>query len=164
MTPLHEANNDITFFATTNFRESQIPFGIRAKDRRSHIFSVGRTGTGKTTLLETFIRSDLQAGRGLALLDPHGDLIEKLLPRIPPERQADLIYFNVPDAAQTLGFNPLEHISPGKRSLAAAGLLEVFKKLWPEFWGPRSEHILRNAILALLDYPTANLGDVLTVQ
>ena len=160
MTP-SEDQNDITFFATTNFRESQIPFGIRARDRRSHIFSVGRTGTGKTTLLETFIRSDLQAGRGLALLDPHGDLIEKLLPRIPPERQADLIYFNVPDASQTLGFNPLEHISPGKRSLAAAGLLEVFKKLWPEFWGPRSEHILRNAILALLDYPTANLGDVL---
>ena len=101
------------------------------------------------------------AGRGFALLDPHGDLIEKLLPQIPPERQADLIYFNVPDTADPLGFNPLEPVAPSKRALAAAGLLEVFKKLWPDFWGPRLEHILRNALLALLDYPSATFADVL---
>jgi hypothetical protein len=161
MTEPSSTDNPITLFAETDFRDQPMRFGIKASDRRYHLFALGRTGTGKTSLMETFIRQDLAQGRGLCLLDPHGDLVEKLLPHIPPERQADLVYFNVPDATQGLGFNPLEQVAVSKRALAAAGLLEVFKKLWPDFWGPRSEHILRNALLALLDYPTASLADIL---
>mgnify|MGYP002382170953 CR=1 FL=1 len=161
MTATPSDNTDVTFFAATNFRDQPTWFGIKAADRRSHIFTIGKTGTGKSTLMETFLRQDMQAGRGFALLDPHGDLIEQLLPHLPPERAADVIYFNVPDPSAPLGFNPLAHITPGKRPLAAAGLLEVFKKLWPDFWGPRSEHILRHALLVLLDYPTATFADLL---
>jgi len=125
------------------------------------MYVVGKTGTGKSTLLETLIRQDITAGEGITLFDPHGDLIEKVLAAVPPNRKKDCIYFNVSDASSPLGFNPLERVPPGKRALAASGLLEVFKKIWPEFWGPRLEHILRNALLALLDQPQATLADIL---
>lgn len=126
-----------------------------------HTYVIGKTGTGKSTLLETLIRSDIMAGRGLALLDPHGDLVQRVLEQIPEDRKDDLIYFDVPDSMQPLGFNPLEPVSQAKRSLAAAGLLEVFKKMWADSWGPRLEHILRNALLALFEQPQATLADVL---
>jgi type IV secretory pathway TraG/TraD family ATPase VirD4 len=151
----------ITFFAQTNFRDAQRRFGIRQADRRAHMYIVGKTGTGKSTLLETMIHQDLKAGQGLALLDPHGDLVEKILVQIPDERKADLVYFNVPDRTEPLGFNPLERVPGAQRALAASHLLEAFKKMWSEFWGPRTEHILRNALLALLDQPQATLADVL---
>src|SRR5437870_2696465 len=120
------SNNHITLFARTNFRGDRREFGIRRTDRRAHMYVIGKTGTGKSTLLETVIRQDIDAGEGLALFDPHGDLIEKVLNRIPDHRKHDLIYFNVPDQSQPLGFNPLESVSAEKRSLAASGLLEVF--------------------------------------
>ncbi|HZS09332.1 MAG TPA: type IV secretion system DNA-binding domain-containing protein [Blastocatellia bacterium] len=153
--------HDISFIGETDFREERVRFGIRQADRRLHTYVIGATGTGKSTLLENLIRQDLGAGRGLALLDPHGDLIEKVLRHVPAARQSDLIHFNVPDAGQSLGFNPLAAVHPSNRTLAAAGLLEVFRKLWPDFWGPRLEHILRNALLVLLDQPQATLADVL---
>jgi hypothetical protein len=152
---------EVSVFAKTNFRAQEVPFGIKQADRRSHLYVIGKTGTGKSTLLEALLRQDVQAGRGFALLDPHGDLVEKVREFIPAERLPDLIDFDVPNLQQPLGFNPLETISPAKRSLAAAGLLEVFKKLWPESWGPRLEHILRNALLVLFDQPHATLSDVL---
>lgn len=153
--------NPITFFARTNFRNSARLFGIRQADRRAHLYIIGKTGTGKSTLLETLIRQDIHTGQGVALLDPHGDLVERILARMPEHRKGDLIYFNVPDASRPLGFNPLENVAPAKRPLAASGLLEVFKKIWADSWGPRLEHILRNALLALLDQPQATLADVL---
>ena len=97
----------------------------------------------------------------MALLDPHGDLVERILETISKGRKKDLIYFNVPDTANPLGFNPLESVPPAKRPLAASGLLEAFKKIWADSWGPRLEHILRNALIALLDQPQANLGSIL---
>ena len=151
----------ITFFARTNFHDFQKPFGIRHADRRAHMYIVGKTGTGKSTLLETLIRQDIEAGQGLALLDPHGDLVEKVLARMPERRKDDLIYFNVPDRTCPLSFNPLERVSPHRRALAASHLLEAFKKIWRDFWGPRVEYILRNALLALLDQPQATLADIL---
>jgi hypothetical protein len=161
MTQPQHGQNNISVFAETNFRNERVRFGIKQADRRSHLYIIGKTGTGKSTLLETLIRQDILAGRGLVLLDPHGDLVEKVLRYIPGHRTDDLIYFNVPDNARQLGFNPLEAIHPAKRPLAAAGLLEVFKKLWNDSWGPRLEHILRNALFALLDQPEATLADVL---
>jgi type IV secretory pathway TraG/TraD family ATPase VirD4 len=158
---LTHPDSRITFIAQTNFRDAKRRFGIRQADRHAHMYIVGKTGTGKSTLLKTMIHQDLQAGQGLALLDPHGDLVEIVLARIPDERKTDLIYFNVPDRTNLLGFNPLERVPGTQRALAASHLLEAFKKLWSEFWGPRTEHILRNALLALLDQPQATLADVL---
>jgi Type IV secretion-system coupling protein DNA-binding domain len=151
----------LTFFARTNFRNQQRIFGIKRTDRRAHIYMIGKTGTGKSTLLETLIRQDIASGEGLALLDPHGDLVEQVLTKIPEHRKADVIYFDVPDQDRLLGFNPLEHIPPEKRSLTASSLLDAFKKIWADSWGPRLEHILRNALLALLDQPESTLADVL---
>ncbi|MCL5670612.1 MAG: DUF87 domain-containing protein, partial [Acidobacteria bacterium] len=152
-------DNSITLIGRTNFRNQHKAFGIRQADRRAHMYVIGKTGTGKSTLLETMIRQDIEAGRGLALFDPHGDIVERVLAWFPENRRGDLVYFNVPDATLPLGFNPLESVSLAKRAVAASGMLEVFKKIWAESWGPRLEHILRNALLALLDQPEANRKD-----
>ncbi len=157
--PSHD--NRVTYLARIDFRNTQKLVGIRQTDRLSHLYIVGKTGTGKSTLLETMARQDLAAGQGFALLDPHGDLVERVRAAVPPERQESLIYMYVPDETSPLGFNPLEPVPPEKRALAASGLLEVFKKLWSESWGPRLEHILRNALLTLFDQPNATLADVL---
>src|SRR5712692_8887485 len=98
------AEPEITFFARTNFRGDRRLFGIRRSDRRAHMYVIGKTGTGKSTLLEALIRQDVEAGDGLALLDPHGDLVERVLARIPAQRKGDLILFDVPDTAHPLGF------------------------------------------------------------
>lgn len=124
------------------------------------MYILGKTGTGKSTLLETLIRQDLAKGHGLALLDPHGDLVERVLASLPEERRADLIYFDATDAKRPLGFNPLECVAAQYRPLAASGLLSVFQHIWADSWGPRLEHILRNALLALLEQPRASLADI----
>jgi len=157
---MEQLSNDPVLFGRLNFRNDRRVFGIKRADRRAHTYLIGQTGTGKTALLETFIRQDIINREGLAVFDPHGDLIEKLLAKIPEYRKDDLIYFNVPDAAHPLGFNPLESVPPEKRSFAAAALLEAFKKIWADSWGPRLEHILRNCLLALLDQPQATLADI----
>ena len=155
-----QSERDIVLFARTNYRNQRRVFGIRRADRRAHMYVIGKTGTGKSTLLETLIRQDIERGEGVALLDPHGDTAEKVLAAIPEERKRDLLYLD-PVGPEPLGFNPLENVPPLKRPLAAAGLLEVFKKIWESSWGPRLEHILRNALLALLDQPFATLADIL---
>jgi len=154
-------DNQIAFFARTNFRNERRAFGIWQSDRRAHMYVIGKTGTGKSTLLETLIRQDIGGDQGVALLDPHGDLVERVLAAVPERRRGDVIYFNVPDTSRPLGFNPLERVAPEKRPLAASGILEVFKKIWLDSWGPRLEHILRHALLALFDQPEATLADVL---
>jgi hypothetical protein len=156
-----QSDNPITFLGRTNFRNAGKLFGIKRSDRRAHKYVIGKTGTGKSTLLETLVCQDLRGGNGLALLDPHGSLVDSVLAQIPESRKDDLIYFNVADHDRPLGFNPLERVPPLQRPLAASALIEVFKKIWVEFWGPRLEHILRNALLALLDQPQATLADVL---
>ena len=151
----------VTHFARTNARNDRRVFGIKQPDRLSHMYVIGKTGTGKSTLLEQLILSDIDADEGLALVDPHGDLAERIVARIPARRQSDLIYLNVPDPSQPYGYNPLKRVTPERRPLAGSGLLEVFAKMWPEAWGVRMEHIFRNALLALLDQPQASLPDVL---
>lgn len=150
----------VAVFAKTDFRNEGKLFGIRQADRRSHMYALGKTGTGKSTLLETLIRQDIAAGDGAALFDPHGDLVERVAASVPTERQGDLIYLDAPNQARTFGFNPLERVPPARRSLAASALLEVFKKIWSDSWGPRLEHILRNAIFCLLEQPEATLADI----
>lgn len=153
--------NPLTFLGRTNFRGQHRLFGIRQADRRFHMYVIGKTGTGKTTFLETLLRQDLAAGNGLALLDPHGDFVEKVVHGLPENRMSDLIYFNVPEGLFPPGFNPLERVPPERRPLAASALLDAFKKIWADSWGPRMEHILRNALLALMEQPQATLADVL---
>lgn len=152
---------DIAVFARTNFRARLTGFGIKRSDRRSHLYLLGKTGTGKSTLLETLMLDDARKGYGFALLDPHGDLIKRIKDGIPEKRTNDVIDFNVPDAGQPYGFNPLANIPVEKRPLAASGLIQVFKHLWSDSWGPRLEYILRNCLLSLLDYPNAHLSDIL---
>src|SRR5438552_4141007 len=124
------------------------------------MYIIGKTGTGKSTLIANLACQDILHGEGFALLDPHGDLVEQVLRAVPPERQADLIYFNVPDTAHPLGFNPLESGQPALKPLVASGLISVFKKIWADSWGPRMEYILRNALLALLDLPGSTLLEI----
>lgn len=149
-----------TYFAKTNSRYHNRVFGIKKADRRLHIYIIGKTGTGKSTLLASMAKQDMEKGEGLALIDPHGDLAEKILQQIPKERQSDLIYFNLADRQGSISFNPLEKVAPERMALAAAGLIEVFKKIWDEHWGARMEHILRNCVLTLLEQPEATLKDI----
>jgi hypothetical protein len=152
--------SDITPFARTTFRNERKLFGIKRADRRYHLYAIGKTGTGKSTLLETLIRSDLLAGEGVAVFDPHGELVEHVLPVVPESRQSELLHLNLPDPTQPYRFNPLADVPPASQPLAAAGLIEVFKKLWADFWGVRLEHVLRNALLALLEHGGATLADI----
>jgi type IV secretory pathway TraG/TraD family ATPase VirD4 len=146
-----------------DFRMDNRLFGIKTEDRFSHIYIIGKTGTGKSTLLETMAIQDMECGNGFALIDPHGDLVARIAQRIPTSRRADVIYLNAADPAQPYGYNPLRHVSEHRIALAASGMMEVFKKMWPEAWGVRMEHILRNVLMALLEQPAATLHDVLRV-
>lgn len=150
----------LTFVGRTTFRNERRLFGMPHEDRRHHVYVIGQTGTGKSTLLATLIRQDLEVGRGFALIDPHGDLAHRVALRVPAHRQADFTYANVADGGVGFAFNPLA-CTPATRSITAAGVLDVFKKLWPDSWGPRLEHLLRYALLALVELPGATLGDVL---
>jgi len=154
------SSHDTVFFARTNFRDKRQTFGIKRPDRRSHVYVIGKTGTGKSTLIETMLSQDIAHNEGIALIDPHGDLAARVMGALPENRRNDLLHFD-PTSPEPMGFNPLEQVPLRRRPLAAAGLLEVFKKIWADSWGPRLEHILRNALLALLDQPAATLGDIL---
>jgi len=145
------------------FRDRDELFGIKTEDRFLHIYVIGKTGTGKSTLLETMALQDLALGNGFALIDPHGDLVERVAAQIPQSRKHDVIYFDTPDAAQPYGYNPLRHVRPDYIPLATSGLMEVFKKMWPDAWGVRMEHILRNVVMALLEQPDATMHDILRV-
>lgn len=154
-------NNEITVFAETTFRNQRLKFGIKTDDRRRHMYLIGKTGMGKSTILENMIVADIRAGRGVAVVDPHGDLAEKIMQFIPAERVKDVIYFNPTDTDYPIAFNIVESVEAKVRHLIASGLVGVFKKLWADSWGPRLEYILRNAILAVLDYPNSTLLSVI---
>ncbi len=153
-------SDEITVFAETTYRNQSRKFGIKTDDRRRHMYLIGKTGMGKSTIQENMIIEDIRAGRGVAVVDPHGDLAEKVIKFIPEHRINDVIYFNPADQEYPIAFNIVEHVDPSVRHLVASGLIGVFQKLWAESWGPRLEYILRNAILAVLDYPDSTLLSV----
>jgi hypothetical protein len=155
--------NNVTYLGETDFRAQQVPFGIKREDRFSHVYVIGNTGVGKSTLLERMALQDLNAGHGFALIDPHGDLVERIADRIPSHRLLDVMYLDAADPTQPYGYNPLRHVRPDRIALAASGLMEVFEKMWPEAWGVRMEHILRNVLMALLEQPSATLHDILRI-
>ncbi len=145
--------NDITIFAKTNFRGKEVPFGIKKDDRRRHMYIIGKTGMGKTTLMENMIIQDIINGNGLAFVDPHGDSVEKILNYIPSNRVNDVVYFNPSDLEFPIAFNILESVDSQYKHLVASGLMGVFTKIWAGVWSSRMEYILNNTILALLDSP-----------
>jgi CxxC-x17-CxxC domain-containing protein len=132
-------------------------FGIKTDDRRRHFYVIGKTGTGKTTMIQNMAIQDIQAGRGVAVIDPHGEFAETVLKAIPSSRINDVIYFNPADQEYPIAFNVMEKVNTEYRHLIASGLVGVFKKIWADSWGPRLEYILRNAILGLLEYPGSTL-------
>ena len=152
---------EVSYFASTNFRARPIPFGIRQADRLSHLYVIGKTGVGKSTLLETLALQDFAVGRGFALIDPHGDLVERVAARAGEDKAGRVHYLNAPDPAQPYGYNPLRRVRDDKIPLAVSGLLETLKKLWPDAWGVRMEHVLRNSLYALLERDDAHLPDIL---
>lgn len=155
-----EEKKEINYFAKTHFKNRETIFGIRTPDRRRHIWTLGKTGTGKSTLIANMAIDDLKKGRGLAVIDPHGDLIEILLDYVPKNRINDVIYFNPADSLPPT-INPLEVKSREEAELAASGLLSIFTKIWANVWSARMEYILRNSFLTLAQTPGSTLADVL---
>jgi hypothetical protein len=150
----------VTYFAETDYRENRTPFGIKAKDRTRHMYVIGKTGMGKSTLLENMAAQDIQNGEGFAFIDPHGSAVEKILSYIPPERANDVVYFAPFDLNYPVAFNIMEDVGYDKRHLVANGLMSAFKKIWVDAWSARMEYILNNCLLALLEYPDSTLLSV----
>lgn len=160
MLPCMKKKETVSYFGITNGRK-KVRFGIKEGDRLFHLYVIGRTGTGKTTLLETLARQDIHHGHGVCVIDPHGDMAERLVANIPASRKDDLVYLDAADITQPYGYNPLRRVRKDKIPLAVSGLLEAFKKLWDEAWGNRMEHVFRNTLYALIEYGDATLHDVL---
>lgn len=150
-------NRDITYFGKTNFRNSNNVFGIKRKDRRQHMYVLGKSGTGKSVLLSNLIVQNIQNGEGVCVVDPHGELVEEILHLIPDHRVKDVIYFNPADTDFHIGFNVIQLDDPKYKHLVASGLMGIFTKIWANAWSSRMEYILNNAILALLDTPGTTL-------
>lgn len=157
MVRANQFNNmpDINIFASTNWRSRNRAFGIRREDRRLHMYVIGRTGMGKTSLLQNMALNDIASGEGVCFIDPHGDAVEQLLEYIPPHRLADVVYFNPADLEYPIGLNPLHEVAPGQRHLLVSGLVSIFSSLYAHHWQHRQEHILRNAVLTLLEQDSA---------
>ena len=147
----------ITYFASTDARGKHVRFGIKARDRQRHMYVIGKTGMGKSTLLENMAVQDIQNGEGMAFIDPHGSAAETLLNYIPEHRIKDVLYFAPFDTEHPVSFNIMEDVGPDKRHLVVSGLMSVFKKIWVDAWSARMEYILSNTLLALLEYPESTL-------
>lgn len=156
-TMLDELKPGVTYFAETDFRGKRTRFGVKNEDRSRHVYIIGKTGMGKSTVLENMAIQDMQNGHGLAFMDPHGSTADKLLDYVPPERVKDVVYFAPFDLEHPISFNVLEDVGKDQRYLVSSGLMSAFKKIWVDAWSARMEYILQNTLLALLEYPGATL-------
>ena len=161
MTPdKRDDDRRVTYFAATHTRGKREMFGIRAEDRGKHVYVIGKTGMGKSTMLENMAIQDIQNGEGIAFIDPHGSTAEKLLDFVPQERIKDVVYFAPFDTDHPIGFNVMEDVGYDKRHLVVSGLMGALKRIWVDAWSARMEYILQNTLLALLEYPNSTLLDV----
>lgn len=153
-------SKDITYFAEANFRNKHQRFGIKSDDRTKHVYVIGKTGMGKSTMLENMAVQDIQNGEGIAFIDPHGSTAELLLDYVPEDRIDDVIYFAPFDTEYPISFNVLEDVGYDKRHLVVAGLMSTFEKIWVDAWSARMSYILSNTLLALLEYPNSTLMSI----
>ncbi len=158
--PLNLPTENVTYMGKTYFRDQEMKFGIKKADRRKHMYMIGKTGVGKSTLIKNMIIQDMRNGEGLAVLDPHGQLIDELLEFVPENRLQDVVIFNPADQDNPVSLNMLEMVDPRQRTLMGDTLVDVFKKYFAESWGPRLEYILKNCILTLLEVPNTSLLSV----
>ncbi|MDH5596926.1 MAG: type IV secretory system conjugative DNA transfer family protein [Candidatus Peregrinibacteria bacterium] len=157
-------DTELNVMGESNFRGHREKFGIKTVDRRRHIYIIGKTGMGKSVLLENMIHSDVNTGKGLAVIDPHGDLADAVIDFVPPHRTNDVVILDPSDVSHPFAFNMLEYTEDAhKRNLMASGLLGVFKKMYADSWGPRLEHILRNSLLALVEYPNTSMLGIMRI-
>jgi len=150
----------ITYLAATHTRGKHVAFGIRAKDRDKHMYVIGKSGMGKSTLLENMAIQDIQNGEGIAFIDPHGSTAEKLLDFVPEERIKDVLYLAPFDVEYPVGFNIMEDVGYDQRHKVVAGLMGTFERIWADTWSARMQYILQNTLLALLEYPGSTIIDV----
>lgn len=155
-----DVKKHINFFAKTLFKNHETIFGLKDIDRRRHIWNIGKTGTGKSTLIANMAIDDLKKGRGLAVIDPHGDLCEIILDYIPKSRIGDVVYFNPADKDYPIVINPLEVTNKEEAELVVSGIVSIFNKIFGFSWGPRLEYILRTSLLTLADVPNTTLKDI----
>jgi Type IV secretion-system coupling protein DNA-binding domain len=156
--------SELTIVGASNFRGGRQTFGIKTVDRRRHIYIIGKTGMGKSVLLENMIFSDVRSGRGLAVVDPHGDLADSVIDFVPASRTNDVVILDPSDISHPFAFNMLESgNNPDRQNLIASGLLGVFKKMYSDSWGPRLEHILRNCLLALAATPNTSMLGIMRI-
>lgn len=156
-TPENTSPEDISLFGTSNFHGKQVDFGLHREDRRRHLYVVGKSGVGKTKLLERLISDDIKAGKGVCVIDPHGDLIQSMMLHVPKERINDVVYFSPSDLAYPIAFNPLENVAREFKQQVTQGMIEIFKKFFGGDWTPKIEHVFRFTVLALLDYKHATI-------
>jgi len=152
-----EEGDRVTYFGVTDSRNTRQQFGIKRSDRTRHTYVIGKTGMGKSTLLENMAVQDIQRGEGLCFIDPHGGTAEKLLSYVPEERARDVLYFAPFDMQYPVSFNVLENVDADKRHLVVAGLMSTFEKIWVDAWSARMAYILQNTLAALLEFPGATL-------
>lgn len=159
-----DEKKDVNFFATTEFKNQEQIFGISTKDRRKHVYIIGKTGTGKSTLIANMAIDDIRRGRGIGIVDPHGDLTEAVLDYIPKRRVNDVVYLEAFDKERPFHLNILEVHNQEQKHLVASGIVGIFKKMYGHSWGPRLEYILRNIILTLLESDDSTLYDGLRLM
>lgn len=154
-------NKEVSIFAKTNFRNQSVNFGIKANDRLRHMYIIGKSGAGKTTLMKNLMINDIKNGFGVGVIDPHGEFAEELLKHVPEDRIKDVVYVNPADIENPVGFNPLERVGDEHHHLVASAVMGVFQKIWVDAWSARMEYILNNTLLALLEYPGTTLLSIM---